>query len=57
MNRKPRQNWTTTLSDWLELFYLQVLLPEKNYIILQLTIKNSATFRYTALCFKFRYMQ
>jgi hypothetical protein len=57
MNRKPSQNRTTTLSDWLELFYLQALLPEQNDIIPQLTIKNSAIFRYTALCFKFRYMQ
>jgi hypothetical protein len=33
----------TTLGDWLELFYLQVALPEQHYIILLLTIKNSAT--------------
>jgi hypothetical protein len=57
MNRKPSQNRTSTLSNWLELFYLQILLPEQNDIIPQLTIKNSATFRYTALCIKFRYMQ
>jgi hypothetical protein len=43
MNRKPSQNRTTTLSDWLELLYLQALLPEQNDIIPQLTIKNSAT--------------
>jgi hypothetical protein len=33
----------TTLSNWLELFYLQAVLPEQNYIILQLTIKNSTS--------------
>jgi hypothetical protein len=43
MNRKQSQNWTTTQSDWLELFYLQAVLPEQNYIILLSTIKNSAT--------------
>jgi hypothetical protein len=43
MNRKESQNRTTTLSDWLELFYLQAVLPEKNDIIPLQTIKNSAT--------------
>jgi hypothetical protein len=43
MNRKQSQSWTTMLSDWLELFYLQAVLPEKNDIIPLLTIKNSAT--------------
>jgi hypothetical protein len=43
MNRKQSQNWTTTLTDWLELFYLQTLLPEQNDIIPLSTIKNSAT--------------
>jgi hypothetical protein len=33
----------TTLSDWLELFYLQAVLPEQNDIILLLTIENSIT--------------
>jgi hypothetical protein len=42
MNRKQSQN-QTTLSDWLELFYLQAVLPEQNDIIPLLTIKNSAT--------------
>jgi hypothetical protein len=31
------------LSNWLELFYLQAVLPEQNDIILLPTIKNSAT--------------
>jgi hypothetical protein len=31
------------LSDWLELFYLQAVLPEQNDIIMLQTIKNSAT--------------
>jgi hypothetical protein len=57
MNRKQSQNWTTMLSNWLELFYLQAVLPEQNYIILLLTIENSATFRYMALYFKFHYVQ
>jgi hypothetical protein len=43
MNRKPSQNRTTALSDWLELFYLQAVLPEQNDIIPLLTFKNSAT--------------
>jgi hypothetical protein len=43
MNRNQIQNQMTTLSDWLELFYLQAVLPEQNYIILLPTIKNSAT--------------
>jgi hypothetical protein len=43
MNRKQNQNRMTTLSDWLELLYLQAVLPEQNYIIPLLTIKNSAT--------------
>jgi hypothetical protein len=43
MNRKQSPNQTTTLSDWLELFYLQAVLPEQIYIILLPTIKNSAT--------------
>jgi hypothetical protein len=55
MNRKQSQNRTTTLSDWLELFYLQAVLPEQNDVIQPLTIKNSASFHYTALCFKFCY--
>jgi hypothetical protein len=45
------------LSDWLELFYLQAVLPEQYDIIQLLTINNSASFCYTALCFKFRYMK
>jgi hypothetical protein len=56
MNRKLSQNRTTMLSNWLELFYLQAALPEQNDIIPLLTIKNSATFHYTALCFKFFYV-
>jgi hypothetical protein len=43
MNRKQSQNWMITLSDWLELFYLQAVLPEKNDIIPLPTIKKSAT--------------
>jgi hypothetical protein len=43
MNRKHSQNKMTTLSDWLELFYLQAVLPKQNYIIPLATIKNSAT--------------
>jgi hypothetical protein len=42
MNRKQSQNWMITLSDWLELFYLQAVLPEQINIIPLLTIKNSA---------------
>jgi hypothetical protein len=42
-------------ADWLELFYLQAVLPEQNYIIPLPAIKNSTT-RYTALCFKFCYV-
>jgi hypothetical protein len=30
MNRKQSQNWMTMLSNWLELFYLQAVLPEQN---------------------------
>jgi hypothetical protein len=56
MNRKQSQNWMTTLTDWLELFYLQEVLPEQNDTIPLLTIKNSATLHYTALCFKFCYV-
>jgi hypothetical protein len=55
MNRKQSQNWTTTLSDWLELFYLQAVLTEQNNTIP--TIKNSATLHYTTLYFKFHYVQ
>jgi hypothetical protein len=43
MNRKQSQNWMTTLADWLELFYLQAVLPEHNDIIPLPPIKNSAT--------------
>jgi hypothetical protein len=43
MNRKQSQSRTTTVIDWLELLYLQALLPEQNYIIPLPTIKNSAT--------------
>jgi hypothetical protein len=43
MNRKQSQNWTTMLSDRLELFYLQAVLPEQNYITPLPTIKNSTT--------------
>jgi hypothetical protein len=43
MNRKQSQNRTATLSDWLELFYLQAVLLEQNDIIPLPTIKNSAT--------------
>jgi hypothetical protein len=57
MNKKQSQNWMTMLSDSLELFYLQAVLPEQNYIMPLPTIKNSATVCYTALCFKFHYMQ
>jgi hypothetical protein len=42
MNRKPSPN-RTTLSNWLEMFYEQAVLPEQNDIIPLLTIKNSAT--------------
>jgi hypothetical protein len=51
MNRKQSQTQTTTLSDWLELFYLQAVLPEKNDVIPLPTIKNSA------LRIKFCYVQ
>jgi hypothetical protein len=44
------------LSNWLELFYLQAVLTEQNDIIPLPTIKNSATLRYTAVCFKFCYV-
>jgi hypothetical protein len=40
----------TTLSDWLELFYLQAVLPEQNYIILLPTIKSSATPEFLIVC-------
>jgi hypothetical protein len=53
MNRKQSQNRTTTLGVWLELFYLQAVLPEQNDIIPLLTIKNSATLLFTlnfAMC-------
>jgi hypothetical protein len=43
MYRKQSQNRTTTLRDWLELFYLQAVLPEQNNVIPLPTIKNSAT--------------
>jgi hypothetical protein len=43
MNRKQSQNQMTMLSNWMELFYLQVVLPEQNSIFLLSTIKNSAT--------------
>jgi hypothetical protein len=43
MNRKQRQTRTAMLSDWLELFYFQAVLPEQNYIIPLPTIKNFAT--------------
>jgi hypothetical protein len=33
----------TTLTNWLELFYLQAVLPEQNDIIPLPTIKTSAT--------------
>jgi hypothetical protein len=42
MNRKESQNRMTTLTDWLELFYLQAVLPEQNDIILLPAIKNFA---------------
>jgi hypothetical protein len=42
MNRKQSQN-RTTLSDWLELFYLQAVSPKQNNIILLPTIKNPTT--------------
>jgi hypothetical protein len=42
MNRKQSQNRMTMLTDWLELFYLQAVLPEQNDIIPLPTIKNSA---------------
>jgi hypothetical protein len=57
MNRKQSQNQMTMLSDWLQLFYLQAVLPKQNNIIPPPTIKNSITLCYTALCFKFHYMQ
>jgi hypothetical protein len=56
MNRKQSQNRTTTLTDWLELFYLQAVLPEQNDIIPLPTIKNSATLCCTTLYFKFCYI-
>jgi hypothetical protein len=43
----------TTLGDWLEVFYLQAVLPEQNDIIPLLIIKNSATPLFTlnfAMC-------
>jgi hypothetical protein len=43
MNRKQSQNQMTTLTDWLELFYLQAVLPEQNDTVPLPTIKNSAT--------------
>jgi hypothetical protein len=57
MNRKHSQDWMTMLSDWLELFYLQAVLPEQNDIIPIPTTKNSTTLCYTALCFTFHYEQ
>jgi hypothetical protein len=56
MNRKQSQNQMTVLSDWLELFYLQAVMPEQNDIIPLPTIKNSATLSYIPLCFKFYYV-
>jgi hypothetical protein len=50
MNRKQSQNWTTMLSNWLAVFYLQAVLA-----VQILTMKNSATLRYSTLCFKFHY--
>jgi hypothetical protein len=41
--RKQSQNLMTTLSDWLEPFYLQAVLPEQNDIIPLPTIKNPIT--------------
>jgi hypothetical protein len=43
MNRKQSQNRTTTLSNWMELFYLQAVLSEQYDIIPLPTIKNSST--------------
>jgi hypothetical protein len=43
MNKKQSQNQTTALSDWLEPFYLQAVLPEQNDVIPLPTIKNSPT--------------
>jgi hypothetical protein len=56
MNGNQSQNRMPPLRDWLELFYLQAVLPEQNYLIPLPTIKNSATLHYTALCFKFCYV-
>jgi hypothetical protein len=55
--QKTKPKLDATLSDWLELFYLQAVLPEQNDTIPLPTIKHSATLRYNALCFKFRYVQ
>jgi hypothetical protein len=43
MNRKQSQNRTTTLSDWLELFYLQAVLLEQNDPATPLFALNFAT--------------
>jgi hypothetical protein len=43
MNKKQSQNQMTMLTNWLELFYLQAVLPEQNDKKQLLTIKNSAT--------------
>jgi hypothetical protein len=43
MNRKQSQSWMTTPSNWLELSYLQAVLPEQNDIIPLMTTKNSTT--------------
>jgi hypothetical protein len=40
-NTKPKPD--DYVSNWLELFYLQAVLPEQNDVILLPTIKNSAT--------------
>jgi hypothetical protein len=50
MNRKQSQNQTTVLSDWLELFYLQAVLSERNDIIPLPTIKNYATSLFALNC-------
>jgi hypothetical protein len=53
---EEKTNRMIMLTVWLELFYLQAVLPKQNDIILLPTIKNSATLHYTALCFKFCYV-
>jgi hypothetical protein len=44
------------ISERLELFYMQAVLPDQNDTTQIPIIKISATLRYIALCFKFHYI-